>query len=76
MDLVYRAYPLYHGNWNDVVHCQQIPDVDLRFWQEVSSHANKATDSSTDNKAENMKTPNMKGSEQSSRRSGVFQDIS
>ena len=49
IDLVYRAYPLYHGNWNDIVHCQQIPDVDLRFWQEtpVSSSDNKAKTKST-----------------------------
>lgn len=42
LDLVYRAYPLYQGNWNDLVHCNQLPSVDLRFWQEFPSFAKEA----------------------------------
>ena len=42
MDLMYRAYPQYQGNWNNLVHCQQIPDVDLSYWQEVSIYGRKS----------------------------------
>ena len=63
MDLVYRAYPLYHGNWNNLVHCQQIPDVDLHSWEEASPYAKKASEEVSENEVngtesdKKLKTP-------------------